>query len=167
MSEPNGVGMRREDDRDRGGCLPGAFGLGRRGRKKNVDVHADQLGCRLLQLLDRLRPAKLNDQIRALDVTESAQPRPQRLYPIRKSGSGTETEISNPPNFGRLLRLRRERPTRHRAAAEKHHEAAAIHSITSSVRPHPNPPLREGCNVLHSTTYPCPAGLAFFCILSV
>ena len=76
MSEPNGVGMRREDDRDRAGCLPGAFGLGRRGRKKNVDVHADQLGCRLLQLLDRLRPAKLNDEIRALDVTESAQARP-------------------------------------------------------------------------------------------
>src|SRR6266436_1671673 len=110
MSEPNGVGMRREDDRDRAGCLPGAFGLGRRGRKKNVDVHADQLGCRLLQLLDRLRPAKLNDEIRALDITEVAQPRPERLYSILKSGSGTETEISDPPNFGRLLRARHHWP---------------------------------------------------------
>ena len=34
MSEPNGVGMRREDDRDRVGCPPGAFGLGRRGSQK-------------------------------------------------------------------------------------------------------------------------------------
>src|SRR5439155_8781443 len=104
MSEPNGVGMRREDDRDRVGCLPGAFGLGRRDCKNDVDFHADQLGCRLLQLLDRLRPAKLNHKILALNVTESAQPRPKRLYIVRITSSATETEISDPPNFGRLLR---------------------------------------------------------------
>ena len=78
------------------------------------------------QLLDRLRPAKLNDEIRALDVTESAQPRPQRLYPIRKSGSGTETEISDPPNFGRLLRARHHRPGNQRQPGQLQ-QLAALH----------------------------------------
>jgi hypothetical protein len=107
MSEPNGVGMRREDDRDRVGCLPGAFDLSRRGRKNNVDIHTDQLGCRLLQLLDRLRPAKFNDKILALNVTESAQPRPERLYPVRTTSSVTETQVPDPRDLHRLLRLRR------------------------------------------------------------
>src|SRR5262250_2892855 len=115
MSEHNGVGMRREDDRDCLGCLPGAFGLGRRGCKNNVDVQADQLGGRLLQLLDRLRPAKLNDKIPALNVTESAQPCPERLYSVGIAYSSTETEISDPRNFGRLLRTRHGRPR------EQHH----------------------------------------------
>src|SRR5207249_420737 len=83
---------------------------GGRGRKNNVDIHANQFGCRLLQLLDDLRPAKLNDKILALDVTESAQLRSERLYPIRESGSGAETEISNPPIFARLLRVGNQRP---------------------------------------------------------
>src|SRR5438067_421464 len=110
MSEPNGIGMRREDDWDRVGCLLGVFGFGRGGRKNNVDIHADQFGCRLLQLLDRLRPAKLNDDILALNVTEIAQPRPERLCSIRETGSGPETEISDSPNFACLLRVGNQRP---------------------------------------------------------
>src|SRR5262245_10089698 len=114
MSEPNGIGMRREDDKGRVGCLPGAFGLGIRDATNDVYFHAYQLGCRLLQLLDRLRPAKLNDKILALNMTESAQPRPQRLYVVRITSSATETEVSDPPNLGRLLRTRHRRPREQR-----------------------------------------------------
>ena len=104
-------------------------------RKNNVDIHADQLGCRLLQLLDRLRPAKLNDEILALDVTESAQARPERLYAIRRSGSGPETEISDPRRLCRGCCARA--ASGHAIAAppiEQHMKSAALHSMTSSAR---------------------------------
>jgi hypothetical protein len=43
-------------------------------------------------------------------VRDVAQPRPERLCPIRESGSGPETEISDPPNFACLLRVGNQRP---------------------------------------------------------
>ena len=87
-----------------------------------------------MQLFDCIRPAELNDNVLALDIAQVAQARPQRLYPVRPSRSGTEPQVPDPRDLRRLLRGRRERPTRHPAAGEKHYEAAAGHSMTSSAR---------------------------------
>jgi hypothetical protein len=106
---------------------------GRRRREDDVDVHAHQFGRELRQLLYRLRPAKLDDDVLALDVAEVAQARPQRLHPARASRSGPEIQVSDPSDFCRLLRARRVRPRRRRAT-EQSDELAPPHSITSSAR---------------------------------
>src|SRR5262249_41952285 len=104
----------------------------RRGGDDDVDVHADQFGCEVTQLLDALRPAELDDNALALDVAEIAQPRPQRFHLARSRGSGGEMQIPDPSNLCRL-RARRKRPHRRRAA-EQRDELPTLHSITSSAR---------------------------------
>jgi len=99
----DGVGVVGEDDGDCLGSLSGGLHLGRRRREYDVDIHADQLGCQLRQLVDPFRPAKLNDNVLALDIAEIAQPRPQRLDPISVSRSKTETQEPDPRNLRRLL----------------------------------------------------------------
>ena len=76
MSDANGVGMRREDDGDRAGCPSGRLGLRRRAREDDIDLHAGQLGCRFVHLLDRAGPSELDDKVLAFDITEIAQARP-------------------------------------------------------------------------------------------
>ncbi len=56
-----------------------------------------------------------------------------RLYSIGPSSTGTETQEPDPEDFCRLLRARRERPCRCRAA-EQRDELAPPHSITSVAR---------------------------------
>ena len=48
MADADGVGMRREDDGDCGGCPSGLLGLGRRVREDDVDPHTDQLDGRFV-----------------------------------------------------------------------------------------------------------------------
>ena len=76
---------------------------------------------------------KPRDNTLALDITEVAQARLQRRYPIRPGGGTTETKESDPRDPRRLLRTRPEWPGRR--GAEKRDERAARHSITSSARP--------------------------------
>ena len=84
MPEADGVGMDGEHDGDRLGRLSGGLHLGRRHREDDVDIHADQLGRQLRQLLDRFRPPELDDNVLAFDIAEFAQAGPQRLDPIRR-----------------------------------------------------------------------------------
>ena len=58
-------------------------------REDDVDIHADQLGRQLRQLVDRFRPPELNDNVLALDIAEFAQARPQCLDPVSASRGGT------------------------------------------------------------------------------
>jgi hypothetical protein len=132
MSETNRVAMGREDDRNGPGRPAGGLDFGRSGCKDDVDLHRDQIGCHLLQLLDRVGPAELDDKVLTLEITEIAQTRPERLYPIGKSSRSTESENPNPRRLGRLLRAGNDRPKRR--TAEKSDEVAALHSITSSAR---------------------------------
>src|SRR5262249_24688371 len=132
VPDADGIGMGVEHDGDRPGRLPGRLDHRRRGGDDDVDVHADQFGCEVTQLLDALRPAELDDNGLALDVAEIAQPRPQRFHLARSRGSGGEMQIPDPSNLCRL-RPRRERP-RGRRTAEQRDELAARHSITSSAR---------------------------------
>src|SRR5215831_14798806 len=118
VPDADGIGMGVEHDGDRPGRLPGRLDHRRRGSDDDVDVHADQFGCEVTQLLDALRPAELDDNALALDVAEIAQPRPQRFHLARSRGSGGEMQIPDPSNLCRL-RARRKRPHRRRAAEQR------------------------------------------------
>ena len=88
VPEADGVGMGGEHDGDRLGRLSGGLHLGRRRREYDVDIHADQLGRQLRQLVDRFRPPELNDNVLAFDVAEFTQARPQRLDPVAEAEAG-------------------------------------------------------------------------------
>ena len=79
MTDADGVRMGREHDGDRFGQLLDNPNLRRRCREYDVDVHADQLGGKLRQLLDRFRPAEFDGNVLALDIAEFAQAGSQRL----------------------------------------------------------------------------------------
>src|SRR5262249_10648946 len=112
----------------------GGFHEGRRRREDDVDIHADQFGREFRQLLDAFRPAELNDNVLALDVAVIAQSRPQRLDPTCRSRSGGETQEPDARDLRRLLRTRRERPRRRRAAEQRDERAPVTHSTPSSAR---------------------------------
>jgi hypothetical protein len=76
MSEAHGVGMPAEHDWDRLGHVPGGLHLSRRQCEDDVDIHADQLGRQLGQLFDRFRPAELDNDILAFNISELAQAGP-------------------------------------------------------------------------------------------
>src|SRR5438034_1324277 len=123
-----------EHDGDRLGRLSGGADLGRRGCENDVDLHAYKFRCQIGQLLDPFRPAKLDDNTLALDITEVAQAHLQRRYPIRPGGGTTETKESDPRDLRRLLRARRQRPRSRCTANERYELAPPHHSITSSAR---------------------------------
>src|SRR5262249_40633923 len=73
----------------------------------------------------------LNHRVAALDVAGFAEPSTERSHPVR--GGASRRGIDEANHRHRLLRARRERPRRRRAA-EQRDELAALHSITSSAR---------------------------------
>src|SRR5262249_18570757 len=78
-----------------------------------------------------LCPAIFNRDIAALDVTGLAQSLAERAYAVEVAGGRCAAENAN--NGHRwLLRARRERPRRRRAAEERDEIATLHHSITSS-----------------------------------
>jgi hypothetical protein len=123
MTGANGIGMVGEHDGNGFGRLSRGLDHRRRRREDDVDIHAHQLGREFRQLLNPVRPAKFNDDVLALDITVTAQARPQRLDPARAGRGGPEVEVSEPRDFCRLLRARRERP--HRRAADERDELAS------------------------------------------
>ena len=112
MSGAYGVGVGPEHDRDRLGRMSGGLHFGRGCRENDVDIDANQLGRTFVQLVDRFRPAELDDDGLALDITELVQARPQCVDPARPSESSTETQETDASELRRLLRSRGERPKR-------------------------------------------------------
>src|SRR5262249_3688113 len=85
-----------------------------------------------MQQFDALCPTELDENVLAFDVTQFSEPRPHCLHAGCGGSSGAERQVADTRYFGRLLlRSRRERPRRGRAA-EQRDELAALHSITSS-----------------------------------
>src|SRR5438477_12443603 len=115
MPKTDRVGMEGEYDGDGFRRLSRGLHLSRRHSEDDVDIHAYQLGRKLRQLIDRIRPPQLNNKVLALDVAEVAQAGAQRRDPVTISRGGTETQEPHAPDLPRLLRMRGERPTRHRA----------------------------------------------------
>ena len=81
VSDADGVGMGGKHNWDRLGRLLGSLHVGRRHREYDVNIHADQVGRQLRQLVNRFRPSELNDNILAFDMAELAQADPRRLDP--------------------------------------------------------------------------------------
>ena len=108
-------------------------GLARSRRDNDIDFEPDELGRDLGEALAAsLRPAILDRDGAALDPAEFAQP-------LHKSGDpwalGRRRGRAQEPDgrqLARLLRARRERPRRRRAAEQGDELAALHHSITSS-----------------------------------
>src|SRR5262245_1210433 len=113
----NGLG--RVHDGKRRGC---------RDHDDYVDIQSNHLGRKLLEALSLASciPA-FNDEVAALLVAVFTQALEQRVIKTFMSVG----DKSHPPNFARLLRVRRERP-RHCHTAEQRDELTALHSITSS-----------------------------------
>src|SRR5262245_23214327 len=124
----------REDDGYRGDCRFGGERSRGTGRRDYLHLAMNQIGyqCRQSVVLP-LRPPPFDRYVAALNVTGFAQP-------LAKCGDGPRvatlgrTGVDEPDHRQRrLLRARRERPRRRRAA-EQRDEFASPHSITSSAR---------------------------------
>src|SRR5262249_36828825 len=122
-------------DGDRLGGVPGCRHSLRPLRYDEVHLEPDQLGRQVGQPVDpTLRISIVDDNILALNPPELAQPLPERVEQGRPIGRGRQPKETYPRHLARLLlRARRERPTRCRAA-EQRDERAALHSTTSSAR---------------------------------
>ena len=57
---------------DRFGSLVRGLDHSRRRGEDDIDLHAHQLGRKFRQLFDCFRPAELDDDVLALDITEVA-----------------------------------------------------------------------------------------------
>src|SRR5262249_17138367 len=100
----------------------------------NVDFALDELGRNLGKpLVASLRPAIFNRDSATFDPAELAQAPHESSDPITQGRSRTGAEEADGGELCWLLRPRRERPRRNRAAEERD-ELAPLHSITSSAR---------------------------------
>src|SRR5215208_6254298 len=104
MADAYGVGMGSEHDRhclgrrQRGSCL------GRRRSEDEVAPRADEFCREVRHVAGRLRPAELEFQVSAFDITQLAQPGPESLYTRRKAGGGSGAKIAHARNRRSLLR---------------------------------------------------------------
>jgi len=103
------------------------------GGGNHSDLAADQVGQQTRQLIQStVRPAKFDRDVLALDVARFGQALPEPMHKGRVQvcrGAVEKADHRHRP----LLRARRERPRRCRAA-QKRDELAPLHSITSSAR---------------------------------
>src|SRR5262249_19834592 len=103
-------------------------------RDNDIDLELDELGCDLGgALLASPRPRIPHCNGATFDPPELTQPLHKSSEPFASSGMGVRTQEADGPQTSGLLRARRERPHRPRAA-EKRNELAALHSITLSAR---------------------------------
>src|SRR5262249_27637421 len=106
-------------------------------REDHVDRQADQLGCEPGKLFNFVGPAKLDDDVLTLDPPQVAQTCPQYLDPRGPSGSGPETQVSNPLHPRRLLpsralHLGREQQS---TASDQSNELTPLHVEHGDVSP--------------------------------
>src|SRR5215471_18658948 len=103
-------------------------------RENDIDLEPDQFGGNLSETLAAaLRPANLNRDVATFHPTEFAQPLHECGEPLALDQGRGGAQESDGRQLAGLLRARRERPRRHRAA-EQRDERAPFHSITSSAR---------------------------------
>src|SRR5215831_18863863 len=125
------VGRRSHDDRD-------ALRCALRGADRSGTANYDDIDLRPQQIADQRGyrfdiitiMAKLVGDVAPFDITEVAHPAREFLAEwivVR----GSRPDVPDTRRLARLLRARRERPSRCRAA-EQRDELAALHSITSS-----------------------------------
>ena len=131
---PTGSPADREHDRDDRCRLLCREDAGGAVRDNDIDLEPDELGGDLGEALAAsLRPAILDRDGATLDPTEFAQPLHESGDPLAVGRRRARAQEPDGRQLAGLLRARRERPRRRRAA-EKRDELAAFHSITSSAR---------------------------------
>ena len=103
------------------------------GRDDDIDLEAHEFGCDLgVALGAALRPSILDRDRAALDPAAFAQPLHEGTDPMAVERRRARTQVANGRQLRRLLRARRERPSRRRAA-EECDEVASFHLATSIV----------------------------------
>src|SRR5262245_49237090 len=128
---------RVRDIEDEGDCpdyrLGGDCGRARAGHDHGCTA-LDQLACKRLQIFDSsICPAKFNDDVLAIDVSDFIQPLTKRRY-LPRIGIG-RSGIEKTDDGQRLLRARRERPGCR--AAEERDDFASSHGVPPSGRSTP------------------------------
>src|SRR5215831_6912474 len=104
-------------------------------RENDIDLEPDQFGGDLSETLAAaLRPANLNRDVATFHPTEFAQPLHECGEPLALDQGRGGAQESDGRQLPRLLRARRERPRRSRAAEQRDEVAPRYHSITSSAR---------------------------------
>src|SRR6516162_461894 len=124
-----------ENDRDGRGCrLGGQHGLGAVEPRDHLDLASHQIGRERGQaILVTISPAVLDREIGALDKAALLEPAMESCQPLRKRTERLAVEESN-HRHPRLLRPRRQRPSRRRTAEKGDEVTALHHSITSLAR---------------------------------
>src|SRR5262249_54119375 len=122
-----------EDYGDRGCCQLGCQrGSGSTGRGDHGDLPANQVGRQFRQSIGLIRgPAIYDRDILTLDIAGVFQATVKSLQTAREHFRRYDIKKPNHRHPLALLRARRERPRRRRAA-EQRYELAPLHSITSS-----------------------------------
>ena len=133
-TEPDRVFAGDEDDGDRRGCRLGRQRDGSTAdRGDHGDLPANQIGRQRRQPIDLiLGPAVFDRHVLALDKARFLQALAKSAQTVRERVRRCGVEEPD-HRHRRLLRARRERPRRRRAA-EQRDELAPLHSITSSAR---------------------------------
>src|SRR5262249_29906980 len=125
------------DDEDSGDCRGCCLGRERHcwasGRDDHCDLSVNQFGRQLRQSVDLiLGPAVFDGRVLALDVADLLYALAELAHAVRQPVRRPAVEKSD-HRHRRLLRARRERPRRRRAA-EQCDERASFHSISASAR---------------------------------
>src|SRR5262249_52323625 len=101
-------------------------------RDNDIDLEPDELGREFGgAVAASLRPAIVDRKVATLDPAEFAQPLHKSGDPMAVGRRRAGAQETDSRQLSRLLRPRRERPRRRRAA-EQRDELATFHSITSS-----------------------------------
>src|SRR5262249_4047230 len=134
-AEPDRVITDGENDGDRRACrLGGECGRRAFGRNNHGDLPANEFaGQRWQPVILTFRPAVFDRYVLALDIADLLQAPPKCAQTLGVTIARCRAQARDPPHRPALLRARRKRPRRRRAA-EKRDELATFHSITSSAR---------------------------------
>jgi len=136
QAELDWVTAHAKHDRDRrSGSLSRDRGVGRTGSSDHPHAAANEIGRQLRQaIVLAFRPPILYRQILALDVPGVSKALPERGHKVGPLGGGTG--VNEPNHRHRLvLRARRERPRRRRAAEQRGSSSSPIGGVSkASVR---------------------------------
>ena len=125
QAEADRVAVEKEDDRGGRGCRLGGHHRRLAAGCDDGDLALDELGGERRQsIVAAARPAIDDGEVAAFDKSRLLEAEPERVE-VRRERFGRSAAEKSDHRHRRLLRARRERPSRR--AADEHDEAAALH----------------------------------------
>ena len=149
QAEADRVAVEKEDDRGGRGCRLGGHHRRLAAGCDDGDLALDELGGERRQsIVAAARPAIDDGEVAVFDKSRLLEAEPERVE-VRRERFGRSAAEKSDNRHRRLLRARRERPSRR--AADEHDEAAALH-VGHRLSSGPSSPPAPGRG--HESIYP-------------